>query len=326
MPGQGSGVPVQGAYTWLRLTKESVYGVYDPAGESIYVVLAGDNPFNAQKTLLRTVIRSADTSNRPRNNIQTKYTVEGTFNSPFYPSQAGFMLDMGTTLKPLAPGQPPTIASFTADFFDGQVPRRLTGATCQQMTLNSDADTQYANLAVTMWGSALIDGVLNISSDFPPPGCADLPQDEPFLFNELAGYLLYGPTPDTGAATLIPVTIFDSLNITFANILDRKHYEKPEVAYTQWAGRDVTFSTNLAYLTTEWRDYYEQQKQLTFKATFTRPSGPSCALNFWSKNYVVENPRNHPLAGVVTQGVTAAAFFDCSATPAPTDFSYVFTP
>lgn len=189
----GSGLPIQGSYQWLRLTKESTFGVYDPAGESIWVVLAGDNGFNAQYSKVRTVIRSADTSNRKRNNIATKYLLDGSFNTPLYPSQAQFLLDCASTLSATPPYG---IPSMTADFFDSQVPRRWLGGMVQSCTINSDATTQYANLNMSWFFSKVDDAAL--SSGLPRPGCAELPMDDPYLFNDLAGTFQFGATPATG--------------------------------------------------------------------------------------------------------------------------------
>jgi hypothetical protein len=310
----GSGLPVQGAAQWLRLTKESVYNQYDPAGAFIWVVMAGDTPFNAAITRLRTIIRSADTSNRKRNNINTKYTIAGGFNSPFYPSQAGFLLDLATNI---GTSSPHALTSVTADWFDGQTPRRLTGGKVESLNLNADAATQYATMNMN-WRFSAVDDTSLTTANFPPPGCAELPWEEPYHFNELAGYFTFGITPSSGTA----VKVFDQMNISFTNILTAPHYENPWVEFIVWSGRDVGFQTNLAYLDTTWRDAYEKQQMLTFNVTYYRSATQQAQLNFWTRNYVAERPQQSPLAGIITQGVTAESYYDCSATPNPTDFSY----
>lgn len=123
----------------------------------------------------------------------------------------------------------------------------------------------------------------------------------------------------------MPVTIFDSLNVTIQNILDRRHYEMPFVSYCQWAGRDVSLATNLAYLDTTWRDLFEDQTPLTMQASFAQAGAPTLNLFFQSRNYVASRAMSYPLAAVVTQQLSAESFFDCNGVPGPTDFGFTIT-
>src|SRR5438270_380435 len=112
---------VPGFYQWLKLTPETTYGTYNAGGTAAWIRLAGDDAFAPQKVPAKTIIRSADASNRRITNVSSRYAVSAGLKTPLYPSQAQFLLTAAATLS----GTPPNIGSYTADFWDGQATRRF---------------------------------------------------------------------------------------------------------------------------------------------------------------------------------------------------------
>jgi hypothetical protein len=292
-----------GFYQWLQLTEESSYGVYNSGGTSIWVRLAGDDAFTPSKVPARTIIRSADASNRRLQVLAGRYAISAGLKTPFYPSQAGSWLSAATALS----GTPLNGTSWTATYFDGIVYRQYLGGVLQQFDLDSQADRQEAELS-TQW----LFQTVNDTGSLAQPAITVFPSESPYLHTELGGRFTLSGTP---------ITQFDSFHMSVKNMWTAKFYEQAYISFAQWSGRDIDLSSHLTYVDTSWRADYEAQTALTFVAEFYRSSTRSCTLTFETAAFLSDRPVQHPLGGVLEQGITGQVFLDPTQST-PTDFAF----
>lgn len=296
---------VPGFYQWAIATPETSYGVYNAAGTPIYIRLAGDDSFTPVKVPARTVIRSADASNRRITNVSSRYAVSAGLKTPLYPSQAGAWMGAAATLT----GAPLNVGSYTFDHYDGVVIRRYLGMVCQSMDLTSTADAQYASLSMNWIGQKTDDA--NPSS-FPAPAESNFPSESPYLHTELAGNGYF----KVGGVT---ITQFDQLHLSIRNTIIAKFYESPTIAFAIWGGRDVDLQTHMTYVNTTFRGDFENQTALALTASFNRSATKHLDLNFETVDIISDRSVSRPLGGVQEEGWTAQAFYD----PANTnDFAF----
>lgn len=296
---------VPGFYQWAVATPETSYGVYNAAGTPIYIRLAGDDSFTPAKVPARTVIRSADASNRRITNVSSRYAVSAGLKTPLYPSQAAAWMGAAATLS----GAPLNIGSYTFDHYDGVVIRRYLGGVMQSFDLTSTADSQYANLGM-QWVFQKVDDAN--PSAFPAPDESNFPTESPYLHTELtgSGYFKVGG---------VAISQFDQLHLSIKNTIAAKFYENPYIAFAIWAGRDVDLQTHMTYVNTTFRDDFEDQTALSLTASFYRAATKHLDLNFETVDFISDRNVSRPLGGVMEEGWTAQAFYDAANT---NDFTF----
>lgn len=296
---------VPGFYQWVIFTQESAYGVYNSGGTTIWMRLVGDDSFSPNLVPARTVIRSADGYNRRVQNISARYSITASLKTKFWPTQANTILGAATTL--VGSGDP-TLTSWTADHFDGQAIRRYLGGMIQSLDMSSNAEQQDSDLSINWIFQQKSD---TAPSTLPAPTAGDFPSENPYLHTQLGGNFTIGSTP-------VAITQFNQFQLKISNILAPRFYELPYISLCQWGGRDIDLMTNLTYVDTSWRGYYEAQTPLTLVAEYVAGSH-SCQFHFQTVSIVSERSVTRPLAGVMEQGVTVQAFYDPTSS---SDFSF----
>jgi Phage tail tube protein len=292
-----------GASQWLRITRESVYGVFDTgaAGADInWIRLPGNNAFTVRRVPRRQIIRSADGLNSRRQVVAGTYTVAGGLNSIFYPSQAAKLLEAALTLTSN------DLHSYTLDFWDTQAGKRFTGCKVATLSLPSTAAQDYVPLNITWVGQA---GAT--LSPFTQPADTVFPTDTPFEHIETSTHLSIGGT----------VTKYSSLGINVKNVLDGTWDELATISSLLYCGRDLDLSVRLQYASTTLRAALEAQTALTITAAWARLAGVTATFTLNSKSYVASVADDLPLGAAAYQTIGIECFYDQGATPAA-DFSF----
>ena len=90
------------AFQALRATKELVAGTYQagaPGSDVAQIRLTGDNAFPGRKEPMPWVLRDVAGSNRPVQTGAGQFSTKGSFNTPFYFSQAKVLLPWACTIS-----------------------------------------------------------------------------------------------------------------------------------------------------------------------------------------------------------------------------------
>src|SRR5208283_3390658 len=120
-----------GAQQWLRLTRETSYGVRNatPSGSDvIWVRLYQANPFGMRPVPARQIIRSADASNRRRQVVAGRKVYTGTLNTLLYPTQASYLF---TAASSIGATYTNNLNSYTLDYYDSTRVQGYLGCSVQ---------------------------------------------------------------------------------------------------------------------------------------------------------------------------------------------------
>jgi hypothetical protein len=287
-----------GAQQWLRLTKETAYGVRQstpPGTDILYIRLYSDNAFTMRPVPQRQVIRTADAGNRRRQVVAGRKVYSGALNTLFYPSQAPYLLTAATALTSN------DLTSYTVDYFDTVRVQGYLGCKIQSLGITSNATQDYGTLALQIVGQQL-DSTFTV---FAQPADSTFPTEVPYEHTESAGLLSIGGST---------ITKYSALGLTITNVLVSTWDELAYITGLYYCGRDVDISVTPQYITTTNRTAYEAQTALSVSVGWSRTSpAHAVTINCESKNYISSLSDQLPLAGVGYQPVTIQTFYDGSA-------------
>jgi hypothetical protein len=266
-----------GASQWVRFTKEQTFGVYDSgasSGDIWWARLHGNSAFTMRPDVSKTrkIIRSADGGNRRRQVVNARTVYGGKLVTPFYPSQANWLLSWASTLTNN------NLSSYTADFYDGVRTRRYLGNKVDQLALAGDDSSDYYTATLDLTGQTTADSDPTLAQ----PDDSVFPTENPWKFTETRGLITLGGTP---------ITLYKAFSLTIKNMLRGKFNEYPYISSLYYTGRDIDYRINPEYLVPDWRSYFEAQTALTIQAGFNRVS-PSHALtlDFKTNSYLADLP------------------------------------
>ena len=284
------------ARTWLAMTPEASYGVYDPDATPLWIRLHESNACTLRPRPLAGTIRSADGGNRRRQRIATRQAVTGRLRTLFYPSQAAALLGWAAGLADA------NLPSYTIDHWDSVRARRYLGCMVKGLTIRCAAgrDDGVASLEFDVVGQqpAPVDPTL------PEPAPAALPAESPYTHQQTAGLLTLG-----GARSR-----YKSLQVAIRNYLIPTWDESPWITALYWGGRDVDLTVALQYLSAADRASFEAQAPLACQVAWSQAgSSPSVTLDFQGSNYLGDLVDDLPLDGAGYQTLTLQAFFDSTA-------------
>jgi hypothetical protein len=283
-----------GAQQWLRITKESTYGVRG-AGAVAWVRLYQANPFTVRAVPQRQVIRSADASNRRRQVVAARKVYTGSMNTLFYPSQASFFLTAATTIGDTYTND---LDSYTIDYYDStRTNFGLLGCKISQLTLSSSATQDYVPMSIN-WTAQQLDTTTVLSQ----PVDGNFPSEVPYEHTETAGQIT------VAGSTL---TKYSSATVTINNVLAPTWDEQPYITNLYYAGRDVDYSIAAQYISSSFRTAFEAQTALTNILKWNRTgSGNSVTLTVNTKNYIGSIQDQIPLDGPAYQTIGFQCFYD----------------
>jgi hypothetical protein len=296
-----------GAQQWLRATKESTYGTYNSgasSGDIWWIRLHQNNPFTMRPDVSKTrkVIRSADGGNRRRQVVNARTVIGGRLVTPFYPTQAGFLLGWASTLTSN------DLPSYTLDFYDTLRTRRYLGVKIDQLQISGGDDSDYYTASLDLVGAQQAGSDPTLAQ----PADSVFPTELPYLHVETAGQISYQST------TLVK---YKQFQMTIKNML-RGHFDENQyIDSLYYTGRDIDYQFVPQYLSTSWRSYFEAQTALTVAAGFSRGSpSHSLALNFETNSYLADlPPEDLPLDEAAYTSIGLQSFYDGSNS---TDFAF----
>jgi hypothetical protein len=236
----------------LRLTKESVFGVYGSGGtvkntDVLYIDLTKDNSFTMRKKPIQRTLRSASNGNRLLRVWSSQYDLAGSLNLELFPEQTPMIMAFIASLNS---GE---LGSFTADYIiqmddasSTNVYARYLGNKVASGEISASASDPAVKVALNLIAKST---ATITSTDFATPADADYPVGTPYLFTHTAspGFLTLGTSRSE----------FNSWSVSFNNKLDAPHFEAPAVSRIKFCGRDVTMNTGLLYQSTADRVAYE---------------------------------------------------------------------
>lgn len=233
---------------WARITFEDPAepGVYDTDAIEANIlyprIMSGDAlNFAADKQVQ--VERSADAGNEPTSQFGPRTLYNGTLRTWLRPDQASFYLRWGCI--PVNR----TLPSATVDWFDGTRGHRFLNVKVEQAEISADNQTDGMMLSMQ-----LLPSIRAPLASFPEPASTVYPTNRPYLFQDSKGLV------SLNNGTLVG---YKSLQVTFANTIARDFDEENYLAYTDYAGRDVTWMIVKQETNTTYWDAFEQQTALT---------------------------------------------------------------
>lgn len=289
-----------GATQYLRLTTEATYGVYDATNHGtaaeIFLRLEGDNVWTPRHVQPVKYIRGADGYNRKVIGVNPRYSIGGDFTGSLYPTQANLLLGWLINLTSN------DLASFTADYFDGERALSYLGCKMASGSLTADSSADIAKFKFNVVGQQTAAPNVN----FVAPAATAFPAENPYLFQELAGALTLN-----GARTN-----FREIALTINNKLATKFYEHPYIGICQFAGRDVSLEATLQYTAVTDRTTYETSPPTTFAASmeFTKVSpAHTLTFNLESTNILSAITDMIPLGDITEQKLMVDVLWDRTA-------------
>jgi hypothetical protein len=283
-----------GAQSWLRVTKESSYGVYDPGAAPAniaWVRLVGNNAFTVRAVPQRQIIRSADGGNLRIQSVANRKVVTGNLNTVFYPSQAHFFLDAAMTLTAR------DLFSYTLDFYDTVQVHSILGAKVATMTIAGTATGDYLPLTMSWLCQS------RATTTLAQPAQTLFPNENPYQHVESKGHLSIGGTTSK----------YSALSIAIKNTLDGTWDEDQWITNCYYCGRDIDMSVRLQYLSTAMRDDLEAQTPLTVTAAWSRAAGLSASFDLKTHNYVADVGDDLPINAAAYQTIGLQTFLDPAA-------------
>lgn len=237
----------------VRITQEVAYNTYpsSPAtGTFTDIFLPVDDAMSVRPTPQFWQINDASQGNRPIRRNVGRTNITGTLQTYLFPSQAGLLMGLATTLTGTAPCL--DLNSFTIDhaiFRDGNCAvdyRRYTGCKFGNVTLTADNTDQGCLLMFKGDVIASTPRVITVT-DFPTPALSAYPADDPFLFYQTSSHFTIGTVR----------TNYQSLSLSVANVLKSFMDESIYVSSVDWFGRTTNLSAKLKYKAFTDRSNYE---------------------------------------------------------------------
>lgn len=281
------------AQSWLRMTSESTYGTYNAGGTATWFRLVGNNAFTPRSVPQRSVIRSADSGNRRRQQVANRKVIVGNLNTAFYPTQAAAILGATLTLTSN------DLASYTLDFYDSVQVMRFLGAKVSALTLNSNAQQD--------WVSAQIAFVIQSkgTTTLAAPTDSNFPTEVPYQHYESKGQF---------TLSAAAITKYSDVSLTVNNVLKGTWDEDQWITSLYYCGRDVDLTYNPQYLVSTMRTNYEGQSALTYSLAWVRAAGLTTTIDMKTKAYIGSLQDDLPLDGPGYQRVNGEIFYDSAAT------------
>ena len=301
-----------GARRYLRLTPETVWGTYDDEATPLIIDLDTANSYTVRPKPITVDVRTAGGRNRRHRKISKKTSLTGNFNMLLAGSHAA-------AIKTWICAAPTTdaIGSMTVDYViqmdnssHTKVYSRDLGMKVMQCGINSSEQAQLVRLALQLVGKqrAVID-----VDDFAEPAAADYPDDAYFTHQDLSGAFSISSSR----------TEFETLNVTIKNMFDVKFFESEFPTRIDFCGRDVDWTSKLAYKIATDRSNMESVTPVTAGATWNNGVN-TFALAFQGKNHYDNVEDDLDDSKVWLQELSMQSFWDYAA-GTPNDFAITTT-
>jgi hypothetical protein len=262
------------AQRWLKLTKESTWGIFDAsalAADILWIRLM-DNAFNLKGDPRRWMIRSADGGNLKTQTGTRKRLYQGSLRTALYPTQAIRLLAWAF---PTGSGSAIALPSFTADYQCGYEVERNLGCRIGKMTVRSDDESDNAMLTLDqIVAKDQTRGTVTLSE----PASSVFPTEAPYHHGELTGQVSVGGSTLTGIRDFM---------IEVTNILYHRFHESSRIDRLNWRGRDTACTLTLADPTGTNRTRYEDQVAIAASVGYSRTSPAHVAtFNLQANDYI----------------------------------------
>lgn len=300
-----------GARRYLRLTPETTWGTFNALGTGLIVDLDTANSYTVRPKPVAVDVRSAGGRNRRIKKVSKKTALAGNLNMLLPGSHA-----TAIAAWICAAEGTDALGSMTIDYCvqmedtgNTLVYSRHLGMMVQQATINSSEQAQLTRLALQLVGqqSATID-----VDDFPEPLATAYPTDAYFTHEDLSG----------GVSISTSRTEFETFNVTIKNMLDVKFFESRYPTRIKFCGRDVDWTSKLAYKIVTDRSNYESNTPVAASAAFDNGS-KTMTLSFKGKNHYDNVEDDLDDSKVWLQELSMQSFWDTTATA--NDFAITVT-
>jgi hypothetical protein len=269
-----------GAYQWARFTKEVTYGVFfgttstpDASSTNFFVEFQDENGLNfATKPVVQTT--KAAVQNRRRRTTGRKKNVTGRMMTKLFPELAINLVPWLCT--PTLVSGKYVLPSYTVDWMDGLVVRRILGVFAEQGTFRCDNATDWAMLDLTLRAKKEDTFVPTLTE----PALTVYPTIPAYEFTDTAGFTILGANN--------PLTQgYKSLSVTWRNLLDPQFDQFTFLNTCDYCGREI----DVEIVPERWDDaqrvIYEAHsaQRLLVKWAITTPSAHNVTLDFNAQNF-----------------------------------------
>lgn len=302
-----------GARRYLRLTPELTWGTFDDTSTTAIIVdLDTANSYTVRPKPITVDVRTAGGRNRRMRKISKKTSLTGNLNM-LVPGSAAAVLAAWINAAPTTDA----LGSMTIDYViqmedtgHTKVYSRHLGMKVQQAGIASSEQAQLVRLALQLVGK---EPATITVTDFAEPAAADYPTDAYFTHQDLSGALSIASSR----------TEFESLNVTIKNMLDVRYFESEFPTRIEFCGRDVDWTSKLAYKIVTDRSNLESVTPVAASATFDNGTN-TLALHMQGKNYYANVEDDLDDSKVWLQELSMQSFWDSAATPV-NDFAITTT-
>lgn len=306
-----------------RFTKEVTYGTYvtSPAGGTQFdLFLPTGDDMSVRTNVAFWEITDAGQGNRLIKKNAGRKQVSGGISTYLFPSQAPFMIALGSGLTGTAPCY--DLPSFSIDhmiYLDNgclKIGKRYVG--CKFTTVDISCSDSDSDPMVMFKGGIIGSLATDITiTDFPNPNLSAYPADDP--------YLIYNTAENTGALTIGTARHnYKNLNFSIANVVKPFGGEKRFNQLVGYFGRRVTFSTTLLHAANTDRAAYEAGTKVAVSVLWDNGVN-TCKLDLGANVNVDMVQDQHPLDDYFKQTLSFTSVMDPATGPPSTDLAVTFT-
>lgn len=289
-----------GSRNWLRATRESIYGQYDPLGQVAWFRLVGDTAFSMQATPEFFEIETADALGELMEFESELIRVGGTLNTILYGPQTQFILDAALNLDSHY-GCDLTLPSYTLDHYDGVRVIRYRGCRVSAFSLSASADNPPLMVNIGWIGR---DYVLMQKTDLPEPDGTDFPTPGThFRFQDSKGTLKLDQN--------VLQECYTSMELRVENRIDDAACEDMYIAEAFYGGRRIESSFDLFYkLANDVQLPFLNRTGLAHHVFSFSRGGYVLTFDLTTRAKISSLDRQFPLSGRSTVSITVQGVFD----------------
>ena len=298
---------------YLRLTEEATWGTFDGAATTTKIILVDLDQANSYTVRPKPVTvdtRTAGSGNTRLKKTSKKKMLAGNLNMLIRGSQA---VTLASWITPAAGST--AHKSFTADYViemedTTKVYSRHLGMMIQQAQIQSSEQSTLARLSLQVVGKTT--ATITVT-DFAEPAATDFASDAFLCHEDLSGHFSIATSR----------TEFESFGLTVKNLLDVRFFESSSPTRIKYCGRDVDWTSKLAYKIATDRSDYEALTAVSGSATYDNGVN-TLVMSMNSENFFDDVEDDLDDSKVFLQQLNMQAFFD-SAAGTPGDFAITAT-
>ena len=282
---------------FLRITPETTPGTFNSTGAHTIIDIEQSNAYTVRPRPITVDIRTAGAFNRRWKRVSKKASLEGTLNWLMHGSQAAVFVDWSIAASNALKSYTVDHCVMMEDDSSTKIYSRDLGVYVRQAELLASEQDQVLRAQLQLVG---MERTVIAATDFPTPVLTDFPTDAILTFEDAsAGLSLH-------TASRLDL---ESFHLTIKNLIDVRYFVALWPQKLKYCGRDIDWTSRLAYSAAIPRADYEAQTPLAAAIIFNNGTN-ALTLNLNSQNYYgdVQDQIDH--SKVFLQEINLSSFVD----------------